>query len=135
MLAKIVEDNKQFISFIFLNGLAAIANFSSRIIFSSVVSYSYAIILAYGVGMVTAYLLCRFFIFRPAVNRTHIQIFYFTIVNVFALLQTLIISLLFAHYLLRDLDNQSLQEAIGHFIGLCAPVVTSYFGHKYITFR
>lgn len=135
MNINILNVKNQFIIFVLLNGFAAIINFLSRILFSHFVNYPTAIVLAYIVGMCTAYLLCKMFVFESIQNKVTKQILYFVLINAFALLQTLLISILFAKYILHFLHHTSLQEAIGHFIGLCAPVISSYFGHKYITFK
>ncbi|WP_019233798.1 hypothetical protein [Legionella anisa] len=49
------------------------------------------------------------------------------------MLQTLLVSLLFAHYFLPAMGIKSLE--IAHAIGLAAPAFTTYLGHKFLTFR
>jgi putative flippase GtrA len=56
-------------------------------------------------------------------------------VNVLAVLQTLAISLLLARWLLPSLGIVEHAEALAHLAGVLVPVVTSYFGHKFLTFR
>src|SRR5262245_53233198 len=90
--------NKQFIKFFAVNSFAAGMNFFSRMLFSYFFSYTTAIILAFIVGITTAFLLCKIFVFTAKENTTPQQMSYFLLVNLFALLQTLIISLVFANY-------------------------------------
>jgi len=50
-------------------------------------------------------------------------------------LQTLIISVVLARWLLPALGVVQRVEAIAHLIGVMVPVVTSYVGHRIATFR
>jgi putative flippase GtrA len=52
-----------------------------------------------------------------------------------AVLQTLVISLLLARWLLPSLGIVEHAEALAHLAGVLVLVVTSYFGHKFLTFR
>lgn len=115
--------------------MAATANFGSRILFSEFMTYTPAIITAYCVGMLTAFLLNRVFVFKKASNRIHQQAVRFVLINVAAALQTLLISLLFARIIFPDADMNFHPQAVAHAIGVVIPVATSYLGHKHFTFR
>jgi putative flippase GtrA len=134
MKLKTLFFNKQFVRFILVGGFAAGVNLVSRILLSSFFSYTTAIILAYLIGMLTAYLLCKFLVFNAKLSSTPHQIGYFIVINGVALIQTILVSILFAHYLLRGIPDLALRETIAHFIGLSIPLFTSYIGHKFITF-
>ena len=56
-------NHKQFLSFIVCGGIAALANIASRIVFSLWMNYSLAIVFAFIVGMITAFILFRVFVF------------------------------------------------------------------------
>jgi putative flippase GtrA len=126
---------KQFIIFIVVGGIAAIANFCSRIYINHWLSYSASIWLAYLIGMITAFVLNRIFVFSTTSNRLHQQIFWFTIVNLVAVLQTWIISLLLARHMFPWMGFTWHPETVAHAFGVATPVITSYFGHKYLSFR
>lgn len=127
--------NRQFLLFVLTGGLAAGVNFFSRIFLSSWLRYSLAIIIAYILGMTTAFLLNKLFVFRKADNALHSQIFWFSVVNVVALLQTLAISLLLADYIFPRLQFYWHPETVAHAIGVAFPVITSFIGHKKLSFR
>ncbi len=110
-------------------------NFGSRIVFSQFAPYPVAIVLAFVVGLSTAFLLTRTFVFAGSTNSLKRQGFFFVAVNFFALAQTLIFSLIFAKSLLPALGITDHVEAIAHAIGIGIPVFSSYFGHKYLSFR
>ena len=126
---------RRFVLFVAASGLAAVANFCSRIAFNHVMGYVPAIVLAYLVGMATAFFLNRAYVFKDADKSLAKQVFWFIAVNMLALLQTLLISLLFSHYVFPWLGLTFHPETLAHALGIIAPAVASYFGHKHLTFR
>lgn len=126
---------RQFLKFLVAGGIAAAANFGSRIVLSFWMHYVPAIILAYLIGMLTAFVLNRLFVFEGAGNSLRNQAIWFTLVNLAAVAQTLAISLLMADYLLPAMSIKSHTETIAHGFGVLVPVVTSYLGHKTFSFR
>jgi putative flippase GtrA len=125
----------EFLRFVFVGGFAALVNFLSRIAFSVFLSYPVAIVLAYLVGMATAYLLNRKFVFGAGRRGYAREIYYFALVNVLAVLQTLAVSLILARLVLPWLGVRAYPDEIAHFVGVCVPVFSSYLGHRYWTFH
>ncbi len=125
----------QFLRFLMAGGLAAAANFGSRFLFSQWVDYPQAIVLAYLVGMLVAFVLMRDHVFQGSGQGLAAQILKFSAVNALAVVQTLLISVVLARWLLPSFGVQQHVEAVAHLVGVAVPVVTSYFGHKYMTFR
>ncbi|MFN7609640.1 MAG: GtrA family protein [bacterium] len=126
---------RRFGLFLAAGGLAAGANFGSRFGFSAWFSYPVAIMLAYLVGMAVAFLLMRHYVFDGSGKALGPQVAKFILVNVLAVLQTLVVSLVLARWLLPTLGVESHVEAIAHAFGVAVPAVTSYLGHKKATFR
>jgi len=127
--------NKQFLRFLVAGGIAAGANFGSRFVFSNFLGYASAVFFAYLVGMLVAFILMRGHVFNASGGALASQVSKFIGVNVLAVLQTLVISLLLARWLLPSLGIVAQAEALAHLAGVLVPVVTSYFGHKFLTFR
>lgn len=125
----------QFLRFLVAGGVAAGVNFGSRFIFSIYFSYGVAVFFAYLVGMLVAFLLMRGHVFVANNGPLAPQVVKFVGVNVLAVLQTLLISLFLAHWLLPSIGIIEHAEVLAHFVGVLVPVVTSYFGHKFLTFR
>ncbi|UPG96656.1 GtrA family protein [Luteibacter aegosomatissinici] len=125
----------QFALFVLVGGTAAVVNFGSRILFSMWTSYSLAILLAYLLGMATAFCLNRLFVFRETTIALHHQMAWFVVVNLFAALQTLAISLLLVRWLLPMVGWSWQPELCAHAVGVIVPVLTSYIGHKKFSFR
>jgi putative flippase GtrA len=96
--------------------------------------YATSIVLAYLVGMVTAFILNRHGVFAPSGKTIRVEAIWFTLVNILAVAQTLIISLVLADVIFPEIGIVTFRKAIAHAIGIAVPVVTSYFGHRYWTF-
>ena len=126
---------RQFVKFVIAGGIAALVNFGSRIVLSLWLPYVPAIVVAYCVGMLTAFIINKLFVFQEGGGKLHHQASWFVAVNIAAVLQTVVISVLFADYLFPYLGMDWNREAVAHAIGLAVPVFTSYVGHKYVTFR
>ncbi|GEM_PF-412284 len=124
-----------FVKFVIVGGFAATINFGSRIGLSVFLDYAMAIVVAYLIGMLTAFILNRLFVFESQDGRTAHQFFYFTLVNLFAIFQTLVVSLVLARMVLPSLGIEFWVEEIAHFFGICVPVFTSFLGHKYLSFK
>jgi putative flippase GtrA len=126
--------SRTFLLFLLTGGLAAAVNWTSRIIYSLWMPYSYAIVVAYLTGMVTAFVLAKMFVFTTSTQSTMRSAIFFTLVNVAAALQTWAVSLFLAYYLLPAIGVTSYVKEIAHLFGVGVPVITSYFGHKKYSF-
>ena len=118
-----------------VGGLAAGINFVSRIGFSEFVSYRIAIILAYIIGMITAFILSKHYVFEQSGRPFKDELRDFTIVNIFAVIQVWLISVALAEYFFPYIYFNFYPEEVAHLIGLGIPAITSYFGHKHFSFR
>jgi putative flippase GtrA len=115
--------------------LAAVANYGSRFVFSLWLPFEAAVVTAFMVGLCTGFVLMRHYAFQAAHMSLRPQIAKYVAVNMFALVQTVIISSGLARWVLPGLGVTANIEAIAHAIGVAVPVVSSYFGHKMATFK
>ena len=127
--------SKQFFLFLFTGGLAALINLSSRCIYNYWFSFSASIILAYITGMITAFVLAKNLVFYHSKQALSHSAIFFVLVNIVAILQTWLISMGLFYYIFPFIGFNSLNKEIAHTIGVMIPVFTSYFGHKYFSFR
>ena len=127
--------SRQFLMFLLTGGTAAAVNFVSRILYNHWFDYSTSIIFAYLTGMATAFVLARLFVFTESSQEWHLSALIFTLVNVFAVAQTWVISMGLAYYLLPSVGVTHFAPEIAHAAGVAFPVFTSYLGHKYWSFR
>lgn len=124
----------EFARFMIVGGLAALVNFLSRIVFSEWMSFRYAVIAAYIIGMLTAFVLSKIHVFEASGKHPGHELFYFVIVNLVAVIQVWAISVGLAEYLFPRIEFTFHPEEVAHIIGLSLPVISSYFGHKYLSF-
>jgi len=127
--------SRQFLAFLLTGGTAAAVNFGSRIIYSRWLNFSSAVILAYITGMITAFVLAKLFVFKEGKQSTSRTVAFFVLVNVVAVLQTWVISMGMAYYILPSLGVTVFAREIAHAAGVAVPVFTSYIGHKRWSFR
>jgi putative flippase GtrA len=126
--------SRRLLYFLLVGGLAAAVNFSSRLVFSLVMPFLPAVCLAFVAGLATAFLCNRRFVFPEAGNSATSQLWRFLLVNLLALLQTVVISLALRHWLPLMGITPHLAEALAHAAGILAPVLISYLAHSRWTF-
>ena len=124
----------RFAAFIVAGGVAAAVNFSARILLDRWMPYALAIVVAYGFGMLTAFVLNRRFVFTHAAAPVRSQAIRFCVVNAAAILQTLLVSIALADYVLPWLGFTRHVPEIAHAAGIAVPIFVSYLAHKHWTF-
>jgi putative flippase GtrA len=125
----------RFIRFVAVGGFAALVNLGSRVVINEYTSYRWAVALAYLCGMITAFTLSKLLVFEKSGRSTHHEFLWFTLVNVFAAVQVWLISVGLAEYYFPWVGFDWNPELTAHFIGVSVPVITSYLGHKHLSFR
>ncbi|MDR2437059.1 MAG: GtrA family protein [Endomicrobium sp.] len=131
-----VSQSKIFILFILSGFLAAMVNIVSRWILFHYLPYVLSITIAYILGMLTAFILFKIFVFDAKQSgRTLRESLIFVIVNLLALAQTIVISVLLVDYLFPYINFTFYPYDVAHIIGTGIPVITSFFLHKYWTFK
>lgn len=125
----------QFPQFLLAGGFAALVNFFSRIFYNQWMPFSVAIVVAYITGMAFAYLIMRMMIFTTAKNSVYKSIFFFVLINLLAIVQTWLVSMIIFIIVLPHFMVSTFTKEISHACGVIFPVFTSYFGHKYLSFK
>jgi putative flippase GtrA len=134
-VAKKTFVSREFLVFLLTGGFAAAVNWGSRIVYNFWMPYSSAIIVAYITGMITAFILAKLFVFKSSTQSTGKSVFFFTLVNLVAVLQTWAVSVGLAYWLFPRLGMNWHDRDIAHLIGVAIPVFTSYVGHKRWSFK
>jgi putative flippase GtrA len=124
----------QFVRFLSTGGFAAAVNLFSRSQLNKIMSFEIAVALSFPLGVVTAYILARAFVFQASGRSVGEEFKRFAIVNVVALILVWSISVGLARYLFPTISFEWHADDIAHFIGVAAPAVISYFGHRSYTF-
>jgi putative flippase GtrA len=126
--------NVEFARFALAGGLAAAVNILSRWLLSSFVRFEIAVVIAYLIGMITAFILTRQFVFERSDRHVRSEATRFALVNLVALAQVWIVSVGLAEWVLPWLGIVWQKDLMAHAIGVISPIATSYFGHKKFTF-
>lgn len=129
------SSGRQFLLFVLTGGAAALVNVLSRIGFSVVLRFELAVLAAYAIGMVTAYILARRYVFTGSGQSIKRSFAAFALVNLVAVLQTWLVSVGLRHLLLPMIGAVALVDLVAHSFGVIVPVFTSYLGHKHVSFR
>ncbi|MCB1616915.1 MAG: GtrA family protein [Pseudomonadales bacterium] len=124
----------QFLRFLVSGTIAAIFNFGTRYFLQPYIGYTLAIVIGYLVGMVVAFILYEHEVFGEGSRSRLMEVALFVAVTALAIVQTVIVSLVFAEYVLPAMGVTEHVDDIAHFFGIGAPVFTSFIGHKYLTF-
>jgi putative flippase GtrA len=127
--------SRQFFSFLFVGGIAAVINFFSRILYNHFVGFPSAVAIAYLTGMSTAFVLAKIFVFQTSSHSTFRSAVFFSIVNFFSFAQTWIVSMLLVYRIFPELGVVAHAKEIATFIGIVFPVFGSFIAHKYISFK
>jgi putative flippase GtrA len=116
-------------------GFAAACNFLSRMVFNKWFSFSTSIVLAYVIGMITAFILNKTLVFKESTQDLHTSILFFLLINLFAIFQTWMVTMGLNSFLFPYLGIVNYPMEIAHGIGILFPVFLSYFGHKSFSFK
>ncbi|OBS53487.1 hypothetical protein A8B73_05675 [Methylosinus sp. 3S-1] len=125
----------RFSKFVLTSGIAAIVNIASRWVINHYTSFELAIVLSFCFGVSTAYFLGRQFVFERSRRNMIEEFARFITVNLLALVFAFAISVGFAKRIFPLIGFNWHVEDLSHLIGVAAPAVTSYFGHRIYTFR
>lgn len=125
---------REFVTFILAGGIAAGVNWGSNLLLNQVMALELSILLAYLIGMTTAFALSRAFVFASSGRAAHDEYARFALVNLFAVAQVWVVTIVLARVILPSVGWDFRPEAVSHLVGVASPIVTSYLGHKYFTF-
>ena len=122
------------VRYLVLGAFAAGVNFLSRFGWELIMPFAAAVVAAYATGMVVAFVLFRTFVFPESPTPVRRQIRNFVLVNILGLAQTWAIAVVLADRVLPALHWTFQPQAIAHAVAITAPTITSWFGHRYLTF-
>jgi putative flippase GtrA len=126
--------NLRFLKFLVTGGIAALVNLASRYGLNQLMPFEAAVAVAYLLGMTTAYLLARRFVFDASGRPVSSEVSRFVLVNVVALGFVWTISVGLARIVFPAIAFTWHADDIAHLIGVLAPAATSYLGHRFYTF-
>lgn len=123
----------QFLLFLGVGTSAAVLNWLTRLVLDNWISFPVAVLLAYVVGMTTAFELNRRFVFpsspRPVLKQAKV----FILINLAFLPVVWGASILFKT-LLDEAGIMSFTEGVAHGLALTLPVLITFLIYKFIAF-
>lgn len=125
---------KQFIVFLAVGGLAALLNWLSRLALSIWMPFSYAVVVAYVIGMLVAFLLNRLFVFPKSGKSIHVQARDFVFVNVSFFPLVWFVSLQINSWL-KIFGMVNYSEELSHAIAISLPMFATFLIYKFFTFK
>lgn len=126
---------RQFLAFLAAAGSSVPVNLLSRVLFSEWLPYGVAVLLAHGVGMVTAYALSRQFVFEQTGRSVASELGRFAMVNVVSAALTWAVSVSLVSYVFPAVRFTLQPELVGHVLGLAVASLTSFVGHRRFSFE
>lgn len=125
---------KQFLGFLAVGGLAALLHWLTRLALSFWLPFSWAVIIAYAVGMTIAFLLNSYFIFPKSEKAKHIQARDFILVNLSFFPLVWLISVQTNNWLkTAGVVNHS--EELAHAFAISLPMVATFLIYKFFAFK
>lgn len=123
----------EFIRFLGVGGIAALANLCSRYVLDFFMPFEVAVVLAYMVGMMIGFALFQKMLFGGGDIEAR-RVVRFIWVNIFGATLAWAVSSIMARQLLPLIGWTWQPFEIAHLCGVAAPAITSYFLHKHYTF-
>jgi putative flippase GtrA len=130
-----MSETERFLRFLFAGGSSAVLNLSSRWLLGHVVSYELSVALAYIVGVVSAFALMRLLVFEPTGGAAHAQFTRFAMVNVVGFGVVWLVSVGLARGVFPSVGFRWHADTVAHAVGIGCLAFTSYWGHRFFSFR
>lgn len=125
----------EIVLFLLTGGLAALVNLVSRYLLNPFIGFVPAVVVAYMIGMVVAYLLFRAVVFGKSGRSVSQETVRFILVNIAAMAAVTAVTVVLARVVFPLIGFVSHAEDVAHLIGVCVPALTSYIGHSRYTFK
>jgi putative flippase GtrA len=125
----------QFFRFLIVGGVALVIHWLARILLNEWMSFNAAIITAYGVGIATAYILNKKYVFPLSKQARHREVMIFVAVNIGAFPVVWALAVLFGDIILTRFLSVDIARALGHGAAITTPVFVNFALHKFVTFK
>ena len=126
--------NGVFAKFLLAGGLAAVANFASRLALQPFVGFNPAVALAYLIGFSVAFALNRIFVFPASGKPIRQEMTWFFVFNLIAFPVVLGAAIVLRDYLFARFLPAGLAETAAHGCAILVPVVFNFAAHRLVTF-
>jgi putative flippase GtrA len=125
---------RQFLGFVAVGGTAALLHWLARIALSHWLPFSLAVVMAYAVGMLVAFLLNSFFVFQRSTRPRRRQARDFIIINLASFPVVWLASIMLERAL-RMFGMVHYTEALAHAIAISLPMLATFLIYKFYAFK
>jgi putative flippase GtrA len=125
----------QFAHFLVVGGIALVINWLSRFAFNYFVAYGWAIVLAYGAGMLVAFILNRVYVFPFSSRSLKFEMTLFFLVNIAVFPLVWGVAYVLGEWFLARYLSTQFALALAHGFAITLPAFVNFALHKLITFR
>ena len=130
------ESTRRFTGFVVVGLISTVCNLASRYLFEVVASYEVALAGANIVGLLGAFFLNRWLVFKSRAPGLMTELARFTLVNLAGIVIAWIVAVLLyepgVSCIGLRLDHGAF---VAHAIGIAVPVVPNYLAHRFWTFK
>lgn len=124
----------EFLHFIAIGGISAIANLGSRYLLDLAMPFEAAVVLAYGIGMIVGFSLFQLTMFQGQNMMQPRRMIRFGWVNLFGVMLAWAVSSVMARLILPAIGWTWQPFEMAHLAGVAAPAISSYLLNKHYTF-
>lgn len=120
--------------FVLAGGIAAVLNWVAGRVLAPIFGLDAAVVMGYCVGMITAFLLNRAYVFEKSGRPAGQEFFRFALVNAVSVVIVWAVTSLLARVIFPSLAFRWNSEAIAHAIGILSPIIPSFLMHRAFSF-
>jgi putative flippase GtrA len=117
-----------------VGGFAALLHWLARLTLSLWFSFSTALVLAYAIGMLTAFILNSYFVFPKSMKPKKIQARDFAVIN-FSFFPVVWLASVQINNWLKSLGFISHTEGVAHALAIPIPILASFLIYKFFAFK
>lgn len=125
---------RQFLRFLAVGMLSAFSNWLARVCLSLWLPFSWAVVIAYGIGMSAAFLLNSIFVFPNSEKAWHSQARDFFLVNLAFFPIVWLVSIGVNRWL-KAIGLTRYSEELAHAIAIALPLVATFLIYKFFAFK
>ena len=130
-----MEEKKRFTGFLFAGVVSTLCNLGSRYVFQLAMSYEWALVFANAVGILSAFVLNRWFVFKSTQGVFTSELTRFTLVNLIGIVVSWAASVALYRWLFPAVGFAWHPDLWAHAIGIAVPVIPNYLAHRAWTFN
>ena len=124
----------QFLGFLAVGGVAALMHWLARLVLNTWMPFTHAVALAYGVGMLVAFLLNSFFVFPRSIRPRSIQVRDFVLTNL-AFAPLVWVIAVQANIGMQLLGVHRHTEELAHALAVAVPPLATFLIYKFVVFK